>query len=147
MVDHLQLLRRPNIPSLTHCYTEIQSHTQIYQMYPRALWFLSLCVFITVCGHIFAFACTCAFTLGHAVYALICSCVFVYGYILWVGGEQAAERQRHKRHRIKLDLTVSLSVGGKFDCSLQVVWGFDISSSPLFDNTLDKTRFTKIAKC
>ena len=46
-----------------------------------------------------------------------------------VGGKQAAERKKHKRHRIKLDLTVSIGVGGKFDCSLQVVWGFDISSS------------------
>lgn len=46
-----------------------------------------------------------------------------------VSGTQAAGRKKHKGHRIKLDLTVSIGVGGKFDCSLQVVRGFDISSS------------------
>lgn len=63
-----------------------------------------------------------------------------------LGGKQAAERKEHTRHRVKLDLTVSIGVGGKFDCSLQVVWGFDISSSlSLSDNALDKTRFTEMA--
>lgn len=44
--------------------------------------------------------------------------VFVRGYIARVGGKQAAERKKHKRHGVKLDLTVSIGVGGKFDCSL-----------------------------
>ena len=45
------------------------------------------------------------------------------------GGKQAAERKEHKRLRAILDLTDSIGVGGKFDCSFQVVGGFDISSS------------------
>lgn len=45
------------------------------------------------------------------------------------GGKQADERRNHKRHRAKLDLTVSIGASGKFDCSLQVAWGFDITGS------------------
>lgn len=59
------------------------------------------------------------------------------------GGKKAAERKKQKRHRVKLNLTVSIGVGGKFDCSLQVVWGFDISSS-LSLSVLDKTRSIEV---
>ena len=75
------------------------------------------------------------------------ACVFVCGYIVRVGGEQAAKRKKHTRPQMKLDLTVSICVGGKLDGSLREVWGVWYFKRPVFDNTLDKTRFIKTAKC
>lgn len=65
----------------------------------------------------------------HLHYAPLCACVFVRDNIARLGSKPAAERKKHKRHRVKLDLTVSIGAGGKFDCSLQVVWGFDITGA------------------
>lgn len=129
MVDHLWLLQRPSIHSLTHPYTETQSNTQIHQMYPRALWFLSVCVFVYFC--VWPHFCNCVYQCIHTTACMLqCVPVCLFEVILCeLVANRQPERKKHRRNQIKLDLTVSIGVGGKFDCSLQVVAGFDISSS------------------
>lgn len=124
MVDYLRLLQRPSIYLLKHPYTEA---THKYTKCIPELCEFCVCV------------CICTFTQGD-LRSRMCLCAHLRLYC-----KQAAERKKHKRLWVKLDPTVSIGGGGKVDCSLQVVWGFNISGSPLSVNTQDKPGFTEVA--
>lgn len=114
-------------PVYIHSHILTQRHKVIHK---STKCIPELCgLYLWVCGHVFALACICVFALGRLRSRGMC--VYVWNYSVRIGGTQAAERKKHKRHRVKLNLTVSIGVGGKFDCSLQVVWGFWYFKLPL----------------
>lgn len=107
---------------------------------------MSLCVSTSVCGHIFAFTCVCAFTLGILRSSMcLCVCLRLYCVSWWQTGSREEETQETPNKIGSDSLHWCWWKIWLFPSSGVGVWYFRL---PLSDNTLDKTRFIKkMAKC
>lgn len=73
----------------------------------------------SMCDCIFVFVCICVYSIIGISLRLYC--------VVW--GQTGGRRKQHRGHRAKLDMTDCIGAGGKYDCSLQVAWKFDITGS------------------